>query len=80
MILVQNYLKGTRGNSNGITFVEKGISTEEEFAQAKKVILEIRDKIEKGDQFVDWVRKESDDSGNDGNLGEFGQGANGSRI
>ncbi|MEC8013887.1 MAG: peptidyl-prolyl cis-trans isomerase [Verrucomicrobiota bacterium] len=52
----------------------KKASTEEEFAQAKKVILEIRDKIEKGDEFVDWVRKESDDSGNDGNLGEFGRG------
>jgi parvulin-like peptidyl-prolyl isomerase len=48
--------------------------TEEEFDRAEEQIIEIRKKIENGEAFVDLIKKESDDSQNDGHLGTFGKG------
>lgn len=52
----------------------KKASTEDEFSEAKDAILLLREKLEKGADFTELVREESDDAGNDGNLGEFGRG------
>jgi parvulin-like peptidyl-prolyl isomerase len=52
----------------------KKASTEDEFSEAKDAILLVREKLEKGADFTELVREESDDAGNDGNLGEFGRG------
>jgi peptidyl-prolyl cis-trans isomerase C len=52
----------------------KMAKTEEEFARAEEQIIEIRKKIEDGDAFIDMIKKESDDSQNDGHLGTFGKG------
>jgi len=46
----------------------KMAKTEEEFARAEEQIIEIRKKIEDGDAFIDMIKKESDDSQNDGHL------------
>ena len=52
----------------------KMAKTEEEFARAEEQIIKIRKKIEDGDPFIDMIKKESDDSQNDGHLGTFGKG------
>jgi peptidyl-prolyl cis-trans isomerase C len=52
----------------------KMAKTEEEFNRAEEQIIEIRKKIENGEAFVDLIKKESDDSQNDGHLGTFGKG------
>ena len=52
----------------------KKASTEEEFVKNKQAVLVIRKKIEKGMDFVEAVREESDDAVNDGHLGNFGKG------
>ena len=52
----------------------KMAKTEEEFARAEEQIIKIRKKIEEGDPFIDMIKKESDDSQNDGHLGTFGKG------
>ena len=52
----------------------KKASTEEEFVKNKQAVLVIRKKIEKGMDFVEAVREESDDAVNDGHLGTFGKG------
>ena len=49
-------------------------SLEAEFEQAEKDIAALRERIEGGEDFVELVRKESDDSQNDGHLGQFGRG------
>lgn len=52
----------------------KMAKTEEEFDRAEEQIIKIRKKIENGEVFVDLIKKESDDSQNDGHLGTFGKG------
>ena len=52
----------------------KKASSETEFDQAEKDVAILRARIEEGEDFVDVVRKESDDSQNDGHLGAFGRG------
>ena len=52
----------------------KMAKTEEEFDRAEQQIIEIRKKIENGEAFVDLIKKESDDSQNEGHLGTFGKG------
>lgn len=52
----------------------KMAKTEEEFDRAEEQIIEIRKKIENGEAFVDLIKKESDDSQNEGHLGTFGKG------
>lgn len=52
----------------------KKASTDEEFVEAEKAIIAIRKKIASGADFTELVRKESDDSANDGNLGAFARG------
>jgi peptidyl-prolyl cis-trans isomerase C len=52
----------------------KMAKTEEEFARAEEQIIKIQKKIEDGDPFIDMIKKESDDSQNDGHLGTFGKG------
>ena len=42
--------------------------------EAEKAIIAIREKIVSGEDFTELVRQESDDSGNDGNLGAFARG------
>ncbi len=54
-------------------FLKMG-KTEEEFDQALKAVKSIRQRLEKGEDFTELVRAESDDKGNDGNLGTFGKG------
>ena len=49
-------------------------STESEFEEAQKEVAILRARIEEGEEFVEVVRKESDDSQNDGHLGQFGRG------
>ncbi|MBT3665931.1 MAG: hypothetical protein HN548_00500 [Opitutae bacterium] len=48
--------------------------TEDEFTRAEEQIIEIRKKIEDGESFLEMIKKESDDSQNDGHLGTFGKG------
>ena len=52
----------------------KKASSEAEFEQAEKEVAILRARLEEGEDFVELVRKESDDSQNDGHLGEFGRG------
>lgn len=52
----------------------KKASSDEEFENAEKEILSIRDRLLGGEDFVKCVQEESDDGGNDGNLGTFGRG------
>jgi peptidyl-prolyl cis-trans isomerase C len=54
-------------------FLKMG-KTEEEFDQALEAVKSIRQRLEKGEDFTELVRSESDDKGNDGNLGTFGKG------
>jgi peptidyl-prolyl cis-trans isomerase C len=49
-------------------------SSEAEFEEAQKEVAILRARIEGGEDFVELVRKESDDSQNDGHLGQFGRG------
>ena len=52
----------------------KQASTGMEFEEAEKQIKDIRTRLEGGENFVECVKAESDDSGNDGHLGRFGKG------
>jgi len=52
----------------------KKASSEPEFEEAEKEVAILRARIEEGEDFVEVVRKESDDSQNDGHLGQFGRG------
>ena len=52
----------------------KKASSDEEFENAEKEILSIRDRLLGGEDFVKCVQEASDDGGNDGNLGTFGKG------
>ena len=52
----------------------KKASSAAEFEQAEKEVAILRARLEEGEDFVELVRKESDDSQNDGHLGEFGRG------
>ena len=52
----------------------KKASSDEEFENAEKEIFLIRDRLLGGEDFVKCVQEESDDGGNDGNLGTFGKG------
>ena len=52
----------------------KKASSDEEFKNAEKEILSLRDRLLGGEDFVKCVQEESDDGGNDGNLGTFGKG------
>jgi len=52
----------------------KKASSDEEFENAEKEIFSIRDRLLGGEDFVKCVQEESDDGGNDGNLGTFGKG------
>ena len=54
-------------------FLKMG-KTEEELDQALEAVKSIRQRLEKGENFAELVRAESDDKGNDGNLGTFGKG------
>ena len=55
------------------SLILKKASSEAEFEKAEKEVAILRAKIEEED-FVELVRKESDDSQNDGHLREFGRG------
>ena len=52
----------------------KKASSDDEFENAEKEIFSIRDRLLGGEDFVKCVQEESDDGGNDGNLGTFGKG------
>jgi len=52
----------------------KKASTEAEFEEAQKAVSILRGRVEGGEDFVELVRQESDDSQNDGHLGQFGRG------
>ena len=52
----------------------KMAKNEDEFSRAEKEIIEIKNQIEGGADFVELVKKESDDGQNDGHLGTFGRG------
>ena len=54
-------------------FLKMG-KTEEELGLALESVKEVRQRIEKGEDFTAVVRAESDDKSNDGNLGTFGKG------
>jgi parvulin-like peptidyl-prolyl isomerase len=54
-------------------FLKMG-QTEEELGLALEAVKEVRQRIEKGEDFTAVVRAESDDKSNDGNLGTFGKG------
>ena len=52
----------------------KKASSEKEFKVAEEQIQAIRQRLLSGEDFVKCVQEESDDCGNDGNLGSFGKG------
>ena len=52
----------------------KKASSEKEFKVAEEQIQAIRQRLLGGEDFVKCVQEESDDGGNDGNLGSFGKG------
>ena len=52
----------------------KMAKSEEEFDQALEAVSALRVRLKKGEDFTELVRAESDDKGNDGNLGTFGRG------
>ena len=54
-------------------FLKMG-KTEEELDLALEAVKSIRQRLEKGEDLTELVRAESDDKGNDGNLGTFGKG------
>ncbi|MGA1101200.1 MAG: peptidylprolyl isomerase [Opitutales bacterium] len=54
-------------------FLKMG-KTEEELEQALEAVKAIRVRLDQGEDFTELVRAESDDKGNDGNLGTFGKG------
>jgi parvulin-like peptidyl-prolyl isomerase len=54
-------------------FLKMG-KTEAELGLALEAVKEVRQRIEKGEDFTAVVRAESDDKSNDGNLGTFGKG------
>ena len=52
----------------------KMAKTDEEFEKALEDVKVLRERLLKGEDFTELVRAESDDKGNDGNLGTFGKG------
>jgi parvulin-like peptidyl-prolyl isomerase len=52
----------------------KMAKTEEEFEKALDEVKILRERLQNGGDFTELVRAESDDKGNDGNLGTFGKG------
>ena len=52
----------------------KMAKSEDEFSEALDEIKKLRDRLVGGADFTELVRSESDDKGNDGNLGTFGKG------
>jgi peptidyl-prolyl cis-trans isomerase C len=52
----------------------KMAKTDEEFEKALEDVKVLRERLLKGEDFTEMVRTESDDKGNDGNLGTFGKG------
>ena len=52
----------------------KMAKSEDEFSEALDEIKKLRDRLVGGGDFTELVRSESDDKGNDGNLGTFGKG------
>jgi parvulin-like peptidyl-prolyl isomerase len=52
----------------------KMAKTEEELEKALDEVKILRERLQKGEDFTELVRAESDDKGNDGNLGTFGKG------
>ena len=48
--------------------------SEGEFKVAEEKIIELRKRLDAGDDFVELVKTESDDAQNDGHLGTFGKG------
>ena len=52
----------------------KMAKTDEEFDKALGDVKVLRERLIKGEDFTELVRAESDDKGNDGNLGTFGKG------
>jgi len=52
----------------------KMAKTEEEFEKALDEVKILRERLQNGGDFTELVRSESDDKGNDGNLGTFGKG------
>ena len=52
----------------------KMAKTDEEFEKALENVNVLRERLLKGEDFTEMVRAESDDKGNDGNLGTFGKG------
>ena len=48
--------------------------TEAEFEKALEDVKALRERLHSGEDFAELVRLESDDKGNDGNLGTFGKG------
>ena len=52
----------------------KMAKTDEEFEKALEDVKVLRERLLKGEDFTEMVRAESDDKGNDGNLGTFGKG------
>ena len=52
----------------------KMAKSEEEFEKALEDVKALRERLQKGEDFTELVRAESDDKGNDGNLGTFGKG------
>lgn len=52
----------------------KMAKTDEEFEKALEDVKALRERLLKGEDFTELVRAESDDKGNDGNLGTFGKG------
>jgi len=52
----------------------KMANNEKEFSTAENEIIEIRRKVEDGENFKDLIKAESDDKQNEGHLGTFGKG------
>ena len=52
----------------------KMANNEKEFSTAESEIIEIRRKVEDGENFKDLIKAESDDKQNEGHLGTFGKG------
>lgn len=52
----------------------KMAKTEAEFEKALEDVKALRERLHSGEDFAELVRLESDDKGNDGNLGTFGKG------
>lgn len=52
----------------------KMAKSENEMVEAEKKIIEIKELLNEGGDFLDLIRTESDDAQNDGHLGTFGKG------